>query len=1047
MNHVRNILTDPQPEDAMKLAQFWDDSEAAWPGAGEGQHSVEEAGRCIREKSRLGMFMAEADGRFVALCEFDAKHGQKLSAYVPELVAIREYQGKGHGKAVLLAAVEAAFDLGYDRIDLDTWEGNARAITLYKKCGFMWIPDTSVDMMNFTLTARRHPAFREYFSRHDWYATQVRDLSITEDQHRRGDVRVFPYEWRADNGDLVRMVVDRHSGLPLEIENRDFRISCHLEAEDLIAGLPHKIRWEIENHGDAPLNIRLETKADAGIDIDFGRTLTVRGSKTLTASFRVDPDAPEKKKEPRAHIVTTKCSVNGIPITLGAGFKLKQPVEMFMDPRWPVYKPGRARDVSVYLRSKLDVECDVTPELNVEGKGCASLVTKRVRLQAKEVKCVPVKLRAEDNGLIMLNGRCRVKLEKRRAVRTKVAELPLLIRNTSACTGGVNRYAAVVAGPATKVSIDRRSARISFTDVVHCHGAGHVSAPSVGPPFPHDRRFADLADARIEHTGLGVCAILCGDHATLKGIRLERRVYLDQSPLVRIEDVVINNSDKCVSYELSRDLYGGGSRSFIPTPAGVMRAAHGDGQRHPYHLKMSKSPEDWRETWTAVEHEDGGVIGLFWRGASRVEHYGNGLSFRCRLPKIDPGGRAKAPPLFHYAGPGDATTIRSLWQSMHGRSLPEKEVRKIETVGPLTIGLRPAPLFIQGDAKTKVVIEHPGERTLSGTWKLELPRSLKGSLRSGAFKRVCKSRRLSKSLVVSAGTARRPRVETAVLAMNEGQREIRHETSLIVAAANRPVLIEKCDDGIIRCGNRILTVDVGTAFGGAVTDIRSDGISHVLSAYPNARPLRWWNPWYGGIQPAHHSINGSSLANETFHPREVRRRGTQGIVWQGVRLQLTPKHKRAHGQRMAIEYLMTDGQPILVVVLERRHLLDCPTGFGVGFDAFLQPGGPKGKLVLSGALDPEVRLHSGDEDIGLSCRNWGLAENPRTGHSLIAVKTSASTHLNMDASAELGCHISAGWHGRLQPGETERQVFFFVFGTSADAVRPYACLQELKELP
>ena len=68
MNHVRNILTDPQPEDAMKLAQFWDDSEAAWPGAGEGQHSVEEAGRCIREKNRLGMFMAEADGRFVALC-------------------------------------------------------------------------------------------------------------------------------------------------------------------------------------------------------------------------------------------------------------------------------------------------------------------------------------------------------------------------------------------------------------------------------------------------------------------------------------------------------------------------------------------------------------------------------------------------------------------------------------------------------------------------------------------------------------------------------------------------------------------------------------------------------------------------------------------------------------------------------------------------------------------------------------------------------------------------------------------------------------------
>ena len=51
---------------------------------------------------------------------------------------LHEYRGKGLGAKLASAAIERGWDSGLERIELDVFASNARAIALYQKLGFVW---------------------------------------------------------------------------------------------------------------------------------------------------------------------------------------------------------------------------------------------------------------------------------------------------------------------------------------------------------------------------------------------------------------------------------------------------------------------------------------------------------------------------------------------------------------------------------------------------------------------------------------------------------------------------------------------------------------------------------------------------------------------------------------------------------------------------------------------------------------------------------------------------------------------------------------------
>ncbi len=318
LHKTRNLVQDWRKGDAEKLYALEMAADVAWPGGGGWQTTPDEQERDIRENNLLGAFVTETGQKIISICKIRAKPGQQVHAFVPYLNCRPDYHGKKHGKSVLWAALDRAYEDGFQRVDLYTWPGNLKAMPLYKKMGFMWRPDSSVHMENFVPAARRHPLAAVFFARHDWYEAHVRELKPEEDVMTRGKVKVYEYLWRAPDGDFLRLVFDRQSWGITEIENNDLMVSCSLSDEKLVAGVPHPVRWRILNKKPDPVHVFLTASGDPGVAVDKREALDVTDAAELEGTFVIDPNIEEKTHEPKAAVLRTDLVIDGVGIELTA---------------------------------------------------------------------------------------------------------------------------------------------------------------------------------------------------------------------------------------------------------------------------------------------------------------------------------------------------------------------------------------------------------------------------------------------------------------------------------------------------------------------------------------------------------------------------------------------------------------------------------------------------------------------------------------------------------------------------------------------------------
>jgi ribosomal protein S18 acetylase RimI-like enzyme len=83
--------------------------------------------------------MAEIEGSPVGFINFAIRQTilhRSPSALIDELVVAKEYQGKGVGKQLVLAAIEQCRQLGCCEVEVSTEKTNVEARKFYKKCGF-----------------------------------------------------------------------------------------------------------------------------------------------------------------------------------------------------------------------------------------------------------------------------------------------------------------------------------------------------------------------------------------------------------------------------------------------------------------------------------------------------------------------------------------------------------------------------------------------------------------------------------------------------------------------------------------------------------------------------------------------------------------------------------------------------------------------------------------------------------------------------------------------------------------------------------------------
>ena len=245
------------PSDADAVARMWNESGVGWPDgwsrvATSDEYWLDE----IDQLDPLVIYLAVEDDRVVAYCELNEDSERADVAWLDLINVHPSAWSHGVGRDLVRRGVELATARGYRRMDLSTWLGNFRAVPLYKKCGFFWRPGTAVHMENYLPLLHTVPQCVAFFARHDWYKSMRRDLAVTQDDERGGNIRGYRYRWEAGD-EVLEVFIDRLIDGIAALETNQFALRTSFDGEVLIAGQTARACWTLTNKGDHPLDVVL----------------------------------------------------------------------------------------------------------------------------------------------------------------------------------------------------------------------------------------------------------------------------------------------------------------------------------------------------------------------------------------------------------------------------------------------------------------------------------------------------------------------------------------------------------------------------------------------------------------------------------------------------------------------------------------------------------------------------------------------------------------------------------------------------------------------
>lgn len=1051
MYKTRNLVTDWRKGDAEKLVRMEHESMVAWPFGGGWQTTAEEEERIYREGDHLGAFVTEESGRIISICTIRAKPGQKLRAYVPYLNCHPDFHGRKYGKAALWSALECAYEAGYKMIDIHTWPANKKSVPLYKKMGFMWQPDSSGHLENFTPIARRHPLGAEYFSKHDWYQTQVRSLSLEEDLVFRDKVRVYEYLWRAENGDFFRMVFDRQSWGILEIENNDLLASCSLADEKLIAGISHPIEWRVVNKKSEPVSVFLSASGDPGIEIEQREMREVRSSSIFKGSFVIDPEISEKHIEPTAAIVHTDLVIEGKSIELAAGIHVRQAIDISVEASpQSVLLPGTPQSALITVRSNLDSKA--TANISVVPRSGTNVLKQRhtIAVGPKDGAEVQVPLQVPESGPVILEAKTNAKVGgKTIPVRTKILDLLAVTRG--AIEGRVGEEHACLCSDGLMLFAGLRAGSVDIFHTVRAQRASRMRlrGVSLGPPFSWEDFFQEKAEASIERDSFGVTLCLRSPSIHRPGIMLERTLTLGQGPIIRVVDMIINGSEKVIDLSVRQSFsinMGQDSEMVIPRKQGIYKNVARSGGRNLGMLRLSDEGYLWPEGWMCFQRNDGCAAGIIWNKPEKVEP-GNRCSIRQELGRLSPGQSKAVDPLSIFVGDGNWQTVQGWWRILIEQGIPENEELHPSTHRPVEISLKPNPLLISAkSAGAMLLLESVGKHKLDGRAVVELPQGLRSNPKSIEVAGLCESNHISDELQITTSNQLPAGPVGLNLRFETDEAIYRSSSRALVLSRKAPqVAIARTENGkVFSIDNGILIVKVAPGFIGSVISIQKDGKEYLNSPFPDARPWGWMNPWFGGLSPTYKWLWGQ-LHKERFRCRIVARKGSQGLMWHGVRVRCRIQQEHARGQSIYLDYLLAPGADVLAIILSCKNELGIRSyghlGVAIHPEFAASPGtasfyNPSDESVTS--LSPPFFSDGGNW-------NWGGIV-ARDGRALFLSANGEQALAGGQSEGQEGCIIEGQINGPLAARETLEGLFFLAPGLNETA-ETHAVWSEFSELP
>lgn len=916
--------------DAAGVAEMWNESNEGWPGGFLPfiEFTSERVREIMRKSDYLAVYLALLDEKVVGYCTLAERSQDKNVSYIPLLNAHPSYHGKKIGKQVLMAAVNESIRRGYDRLDLHTWAGNVKAVPLYKKTGFFWVPGTQVYMQNFMPLVFQNPIARRFFDKHDWYATQVRDLSTAVDKMSWEEREAYLYEWR-EGDDYLKIAIDRHCGGITSIETPSILVSSRLDTDRPSIGQTHSIAWRLENRSSNPMRLSLRARGDEGLDVNRQTGLDLKGQETLEADVTACTDFVERESFEQAPAVQTDVTADGESFVLKTGVRAKYALELGAMPDFVSLLPGSTKTVAFTLKNR-----SAKP---LKGR-LVFLLPSGLSFQPEEL---PISLQPDAvagfDVAVHAAASSGFVVKPMFEAASGGEKMLLPVKELAVASVGFDDVVSASYGNCALLQNEhvRLFARRSFGWVAlfDLRERNHIVqhwVDRLGVPFTDEFRKIPYA-MHLEECPQGKVLVMKNKSQAFPGVELEKRITLGRGPIIRFDYVVKNFGQEKRALKLSLGHYKSpwACNLAIPLKEGILTTHATDFPA--WEMDLPDKPEDFAESWSAFADKKGVVAGLIWQDASSIEFGGEKLPvLTFDLGEIPPLGQAQIPSQYLYLGAGDYRIIRHHWQRLTGKSI-KSDLPVLDSV--TRIEASEEPLFVSsGHKKVLLRVSHHRNAQVNGTASLYCS-DLEVSPERFDIEGVCLSTPAELDLTINAsGPTRILPLQTMV----ETQTSSYVRTLAVFVSNDRPPRLEVKQAPKVS-GNRVVKVDngemamlVSPEFAGSLFSIQRAGKEYLHSSFPEARALSWFNPWFGGFRVSvkKHSERLWEEPDEMhkvgFKYSKCSRRDATGNLWEGVRLSGPMVKDELKGIELRVEYLTLANSNVALVCPQVLNTTDAP---------------------------------------------------------------------------------------------------------------------------
>lgn len=908
--------------DAAGVAKMWNESNEGWPGGF--LPFIDFTAERIREKMResdyIALFIALLGDEVVGYCSLAERSSDRNVSYIPLLNAHPKHHGKKIGKRTVLAAVLESIKRGFDRLDLHTWAGNTKAVPLYKKMGFFWVPDTDVYMQNFMPLVFQNPIARRFFDKHDWYATQIRDLSAIRDVMSWQERDAYLYEWRAGK-DFLKIAIDRHCGGITCIETPELLVSARMDVKKPAIGMTHGLAWRFSNRTEVPMKVSMRASGEEGLDVAKQASFDLLDDYSLETDVRVSADFPLKEGHETAPGIKTDVVVDGESMSLKTGVRAKYAVELGRAPLFASVTPGSSRRIQIALRNQLDKPIEGNLRLLAPSGIELKPDRKAVKLEANGTAGFEVDVMANERGAHVV----RPILE----MRQKKAKMLLPSRRFPIASAGLGDVVGALYDDRLLIQNDflKLWGKPLKGWMALCHAqkerpVAWLWIDQLGEPFSSEFRKLPYS-VSIEELDGAKTVVMRNKSEAFPGIELEKRITVSTGPLIKFDYRVHNLSPKKKAIKLMVGNYVSESkfRMSIPLKEGLLNV-------HPtdfpdWRMDVPHEPENFAETWSAFECDDGSVLGLIWKDAAKVDFGGRSMPVLTFDLGAIPALATKAVEPFHiYVGDGNAGTVRRHWVRLMGHECDE-ELPVVDSV--VRLEAEECPIFVdQHINEVPLKLSHLRNAKAEGTITLS-SRGVSAKPKTLRFKDISIKNPFESSVKLNA------RGQTRVLPLEatiETQVSSHKKTLPIFYAKSRSPASQVEVKSLPKvAGKRVVGIDNGEFsfsmspdFAGSILSIKRNEHEYLNSAFPEAKAWSWFNPWFGGIKAVVRKFSDEiweepdDMHKVRFRYRKCRRKDQSGHEWQGVRLVGDMVKDELMGLTLQVDYLTRPGSNVLVVL-------------------------------------------------------------------------------------------------------------------------------------